>query len=112
MARGQESKKIVDDFIKELNSSNEFLMTMIPCIIPNNEEDKQLLESGLKVITQIDSFIKECDGSLADLDELFDIDKIVSDYPKIKTMFNAVNLGSDADDEIENILAQGDSNEG
>ena len=107
MARGQESKRIVDEFIKELSSSNEFLLTMIPCIIPNTEEDKRILESGLKVISQVDAFIKECDGSLADLDELFDIDKIVTDYPKIKAMFHSLNNGTGIhsdDDTVDDIL--------
>lgn len=95
MARGMEAKRIVDEFLKELQSSNEFLMTIIPCIIPADDKDKAILEQGLKVITQVDSAIKECGGNLSDLDELLDIDKLVADYPRIKEMFHAVNFNGD-----------------
>lgn len=91
MAKGQEAAKIVNDLLKEVNSSIDFLQTIIPCIIPNNEEDKVSLQKGLAAINQIDQAIKDCGNDLGNLDEIFNIDKIVKEYPKIKNLFSAVD---------------------
>lgn len=97
MAKGQEAAMIVQNFLKEINSTTSFLKTIIPCIIPNKDEDKEILQQGLNAIVQIDQAIKDCDGDLAELDEIIDVDKVVKDYPKIKQLFSAINNGADAD---------------
>lgn len=111
MARGQENKKIVDDFLKEITTSIEFMQTMIPCIIPENEEDEKLLKQGLIAMNQIHSFIKECGGNLGYLDEMFDIDLIIKDYPKIQSMFSMVNSGDMDMDDIARKYNLGDEYE-
>lgn len=89
MARGREAKELTDEYFKDFKECSQFMMQMIPCIIPANEEDAETLKTGLKVISQIDKFIDECDGDLGELSEYFDIDRIVEEYPsKNKTREN------------------------
>lgn len=83
MARGREAKDATDKFFKEYKDCSAFMMQIIPCIIPANDEDAEILERGLKTLRQIDNFIEECDGDLGELSELFDIDAIVDNYPSI-----------------------------
>lgn len=84
MARGREAKELTDEYFKDFKECSQFMMQMIPCIIPANDKDAEVLKKGLKVITQIDKFIDECDGDLGELSEYFDIDKIVEEYPSKK----------------------------
>lgn len=86
MARGFESKKIVDECIGELVSALEFTQLMVPCIIPESDEDGQKLNEGLTAVNQLLEFIRSCDGDLSQLDELFDIDRIVDEYPALKNL--------------------------
>lgn len=88
MAKGQESAKIVQDFVKNVNDALERLQTMTPCIIPESDDDTKLLQTGLLVLEELGQAIHDCSGSLADLDEIIDVDKVVSDYPSIKNMFS------------------------
>lgn len=91
MARGYENKKIVDDYMKDIQGALDFLTTIIPCIIPDSPEDGELLNKGHKTIVQLNKFIKDCDGDLSKLDELFNIDAIVEDYPSIREMFRSTS---------------------
>ena len=91
MAKGQEAAKIVADFSKEVLESINYLKTMIPCIIPNSEEDGEQLMRGLSSIKYIEKAFKDCGESLRDFDEIADVDKIVEEYPKIQSVFMALN---------------------
>ena len=88
MAKGQESAKIVHDFIKNINDTLERLQTMTPCIIPETQEDTDLLQTGLLVLDEISQAVRDCSRSLADLDEIIDVDRVVAEYPSIKNMFS------------------------
>ena len=80
MARGIETKEATDKFFKEFNECSNFIMQIIPCIIPANDEDKEILQRGLKTLRQINEFIDDCDGDLGELSELFNIDAIAEEY--------------------------------
>lgn len=95
MARGQESARVVEEFLKETTSAIDYLKAIIPCVIPQSEEDAKILKDGFNAITYIDRAIKDCNSDIGDLDEVLSVDKIVSEYPKIKGLFSGIDQGGD-----------------
>lgn len=106
MARGIEDKKVVDAFLKEFKEGTDFLQTIIPCIIPASEEDGKKLADGLKVMRQINKFIEECDGDIGRLDELFDTDKIVEEYPSLERALRSNNGSLNSGFSKDEIMSQ------
>lgn len=96
MARGLENKEIVDRYFRELNGNLDFLLRFIPCIIPQTEEDREVLENGLKAFQMLKKFNDGCRMDMGLLDELYDIDAIVEKYPSIEELLNH-RLNGDVD---------------
>lgn len=84
MARGIENKEIVDRFFRELDSNLDFLSRFTCTIVPQKEEDAEILRKGLKAINMLRKFNHQCQGDFSLLSELYDIDGIVEKYPEIE----------------------------
>ncbi len=84
MARGVENKEVVDRFFRELENNLDFLNRFTCTIIPQKEEDAEVLRKGLKAIETLRKFNQSCRGDFSLLSELYDIDGIVEKYPDIE----------------------------
>lgn len=88
--------KCIDDFASYLTT----FRSLIPCIITSNDEDVELMKKSYKTIGQMLKFIDDCDGDLGYLSEEFDIQAIITEYPKIKKLFNEssrTDIGEEGD---------------
>lgn len=98
MARGLENKEVVERYFRELNNNLDFLLRFIPCIIPQNEEDEEVLKNGLKAFQMLKKFNDDCHMDMGLLDELYNIDAIVEKYPGIEELLH--HHSSDAVDDV------------
>ena len=82
-----ERKEIVMKFVNDFKNALTTFKGLTPCIITHSEEDTKLMKNAYKAADQMIQFIDGCEGDLGYLSEEFDVDKIVSEYPKVDDLF-------------------------
>lgn len=86
-----EKKEIVMKFVNDFKNALTTFKGLTPCIITHSEDDTKLMKNAYKAADQMISFIDGCEEDLGYLSEEFDIDKIISEYPKVDSLFKSTD---------------------